>query len=136
LKPKEEKKMTDSTIIPPAPDTTPEPVVSNVIQFADFEKVDIRAGTILSAEIVPKSELLKLEVSFGPLGNRTILARIATSFTPEAVTGRQIVAVLNLEPRKMKGVMSNGMLLASERSDGVLALVSLSAVVPDGAQVG
>lgn len=137
LNPKEEKKMTDTTVAPVTPEpVAPEPVSKSVIQFTDFEKLDIRAGTIRSAELVPKSELLKLDVSFGPLGNRTILARIATSFTPEAVVGRQIVAVLNLAPRKMKGIESNGMLLASERSDGVLALVSLSAVVPDGAEVG
>jgi methionyl-tRNA synthetase len=126
--------MTDTTVTPPV--ATPEPVVSNVIEYADFEKVELRAGTIRSAEAVPKSELLKLDVSFGEHGNRTILARIATSYTPEAVTGRQIVCVLNLAPRKMKGIESHGMLLASKRSDGVLALVSLSGVVPDGAEVG
>lgn len=116
--------------------TPAEAPASSTITFSDFEKIDLRAGTIRSAEAVPKSELLKLDVSFGPLGNRTILARIATSFDPNAVVGRQIVAVLNLAPRKMKGIESHGMLLASKRADGVLALVSLSAVVPDGAQVG
>lgn len=138
LNPKEEKKMTDSTIIPGPPDTIPDPTpVSNVISFEDFEKVELRAGTVRFAEVVPKSELLKLDVSFGEqLGNRTILARIATSFTPEAIVGRQIIAVLNLAPRKMKGVESHGMLLAAKRSDGVIALASFSAVVPDGEQVG
>ncbi len=114
----------------------PATLVKEEIQFSDFEKLDIRAGTVVSAERVPKSELLKLDVSFGPLGNRTILARIATSFDPNAVQGRQIVAVLNLAPRKMKGIESHGMLFAAERSDGILALASLSAVVPDGAEVG
>lgn len=106
---------------------------SNTITIDDLIKVDMRIGTIRSAENVPKSELLKMEVSFGELGTRTILARIATSFSPEAVVGRQVVAVLNLPPRKMKGIESQGMLFAAERSDGIVALIQPSAVVPDGA---
>lgn len=119
-----------------ARDEVPVPVLKPTIEFADWAKIELRAGTIVEAEAVPKSELLKLNVSFGPLGNRTILARIGSSFDPNAVKGRQIIAILNLAPRKMKGIESQGMLLAAERSDGVLALMQPGAIVPDGAEVG
>ena len=131
--------MSETPTIPAPPETateTPAIILKPTIEFSDWEKLELRAGTIKEAEKVPKSELLKLDVSFGPLGTRTILARIGSSFDPNAVKGRQIVAVLNLAPRKMKGIESHGMLLAAERSDSVLSLVSLSGIVPDGAEVG
>lgn len=119
------------------PIETPEPIVTNTISFEDFAKVDLRIGTIFSAEKVPKSsKLLKLEVSFGPIGNRIILAGVGESFDTAALIGRQIMAVLNLAPRKMMGIESHGMLLACKRPDGVLALMMPSACVDPGSEVG
>jgi methionyl-tRNA synthetase len=106
------------------------------LTYDDFAKLDIRAGRVLSVEVVPKSKkLLKLEVSFGPvIGNRTILAGIAQAkmygevvdgaWKDSALVGAGIVAVLNLAPREMMGITSHGMLLALHLSDGNLFLIS------------
>ncbi len=84
------------------------------ITFDDFLKVDIRVGEIKSAEPVPKSDkLLRLTVDLGPLGQRTILAGIARSHKPELLPGKRVAVVVNLAPRKMMGIESHGMLLAS-----------------------
>lgn len=107
------------------------------IEFSDFQKIDLRVGRIVSAERIPKKDrLLKLEVSFGEDGNRTIVAGIAESYDPNALVGRQSIFVLNLAPRKMAGIESHGMILAAKRSDGVIALAEVSSPVADGAGVG
>lgn len=107
------------------------------LQYEDFAKLDIRVGSVLSIEAVPKSKkLLKLEVSFGPvLGNRTILAGVASALPDRLVVGQKVVAVLNLAPREMMGVLSNGMLLASHDEEDKIWLVSCGSV-PDGSDVG
>lgn len=113
----------------------------DTITYDDFVKVDLRVGTIVKAEAVPKAKkLVKLEVSFGT-ETRTIVAGIA-SMIPflldgkvENFAGRQVVAVLNLPPREMMGIQSNGMLLAAHDADGKLALASCPGA-PDGAQLG
>ncbi len=107
----------------------------DTITYDDFVKVDIRIGTVTKAEAIPKSKkLVKLEVSFGE-ETRTILAGIAQSFSPETLPGTQVVAVLNLAPREMMGVMSHGMLLAAHGKDGGLFLASCAGA-PDGAALG
>lgn len=113
----------------------------DTITYDDFVKVDLRVGTVTKAELVPKSKkLVKLEVSFGE-ETRTILAGIA-SMIPflldgkvESFEGRQVVAVLNLAPREMMGVMSHGMLLAAHGKDDSLHLASCPGA-PDGASLG
>lgn len=112
----------------------------DMISIDDFAKMDLRIGTIVKAESVPKSKLVKLEVSFGT-ETRTILAGIS-SMVPslldgkvENFAGRQVVAVLNLPPREMKGIVSNGMLLAAHGADGTLHLASCPGA-PDGASLG
>lgn len=113
----------------------------DTITYDDFVKVDIRVGTIVKAEAVPKAKkLVKLEVSFGT-ESRTIVAGIA-SMVPflldgkvENFAGRQVVAVLNLPPREMMGIQSNGMLLAAHTQDGALVLASCPGA-PDGAALG
>lgn len=116
-------------------------MAKDTIAYEDFLKLDLRVGTITSAELVPKSKkLVKLEVSFGT-ETRTILAGIA-SMVPflldakvENFAGRQVVAVLNLAPREMMGVMSHGMLLAAHGADDRLSLASCPGA-PDGADLG
>lgn len=110
----------------------------------DFYRFDLRAGTIRSIEEVPKSKkLLKLEVDFGSSGSRTILAGLAPrlesvdSVGPGTylTEGQKVVAIINLEPRTMMGLVSKGMLLASDDGTGKIVLVS-PGNVPDGAKVG
>ncbi len=113
----------------------------DTIAYDDFVKVDLRVGTITKAELIPKAKkLVKLEVSFGT-ETRTIVAGIA-SMVPylldgkvENFEGRQVVAVLNLPPREMMGIQSNGMLLAAHDADGKLSLASCPGA-PDGASLG
>lgn len=110
--------------------------MSDTITIDDFGKIDLRVGTITSAEAVPKSKLLKLSVSFGPeLGTKTVLAGIAKDFLPETLVGTQVLAVLNLPPREMKGILSEGMLLATQTAEGKLVLASCPGA-PDGAKLG
>jgi methionine--tRNA ligase beta chain len=103
----------------------------------DLFKFDIRVGTILSIDPVEKSKkLLKLEVSFGPVGTRTILAGVASAFPNRIMVGQKVVAVLNLVPRVMMGLTSHGMLLAVHDEQDQIWMVSPGGPIPDGAKVG
>jgi len=94
------------------------------VTFDDFSRVDIRTATILEAEKVPKTiKLLKLKIDTG-LDIRTIVSGIAEYYEPESIIGKQISIVSNLEPRKIKGIESKGMILMAEDKDGKLVLVS------------
>jgi methionyl-tRNA synthetase len=94
----------------------------------------LRTGKILSAQKVEKADkLLKLEVDLG-FEKRTIVSGIAMHFTPEEIIGRQVVVVVNLAPRKMKGITSNGMILMAE-SGGKLFFVNPDEDIPAGAGV-
>ena len=98
------------------------------IGIDDFMKVELRVGKVLEAEAVPKSKkLLKLLVEAGT-EQRTILAGIAEAYTPEQMVGRTIVFVANLEPRKLMGIESNGMVLAASVEGGLPTLVSVESV--------
>lgn len=102
----------------------------------DFFRFDLRAGTILTIEEVPKSKkLLKVEVDFGPTGKRTILGGIASAFPDRVMVGQKVVAVINLASRVMMGLESRGMLLATTDEDGKIWLVN-PGPVPDGSEVG
>ncbi len=105
------------------------------IQFDDFAKIDLKVGTILSAEKVEKADkLLKLEVDLG-FEKRTIVSGIALHFNPENIIGHQVVVVTNLAPRKMRGIESNGMILMADDSEGKLQFVLPSSIVPNGSGV-
>jgi methionyl-tRNA synthetase len=94
------------------------------IQFDDFAKLDLRTGTILTAEKMEKSKkLLKLSVDLG-FETRTILSGIAEHFSPEEVVGQQVVIVANLAPRVMMGIQSQGMILMADAPNGKLSFVS------------
>ena len=94
------------------------------IRFEDFTKLDLRTGTIVSAEKMPKTKkLLQLTVDLG-LEQRTVVSGIAEYFTAEEVVGRTVVLVANLAPRKLRGVESQGMILMAENENGELAFVS------------
>ena len=105
------------------------------IQFDDFAKVDLKVGTILSAEKVEKADkLLKLQIDLG-FETRTIVSGIALHFTPADIVGKQVVVVANLAPRKMRGIESNGMILMAEDNAGKLHFVKPESVINAGAGV-
>ncbi|MCW9037588.1 methionine--tRNA ligase [Altibacter sp.] len=94
------------------------------IQFDDFTKLDMRVGTILEAEKMPKAKkLLVLKVDTG-IDVRTIVSGIAESFTPEEIVGRKVTVLVNLAPRALRGVDSEGMILMTETPDGKLVFVN------------
>ncbi|HMH22671.1 MAG TPA: methionine--tRNA ligase [Puia sp.] len=105
------------------------------IVYEDFAKLELRVGTILSAEKVAKADkLLKLEIDLGS-ERRTIVSGIALHFAPEEILGRQVVVVANLAPRKMKGIESNGMILMAEDSSGKLYFVAPDEKIEPGSGV-
>lgn len=101
------------------------------ISYDDFAKLDIRIGTVLSAERVPETDkLIKCRVDFGELGERTIVSGIAEWKSPEELVGRQLPYIVNLAPRKLKGIESQGMLLAGSDESGVALLIPERSVPP------
>ncbi|HEX9651821.1 MAG TPA: methionine--tRNA ligase [Cyclobacteriaceae bacterium] len=105
------------------------------IQYDDFAKLDIRVGTILEAEVVPKSKkLLKIKLDTG-LDTRTVLSGISEQYSPEEIIGRQVCVLANLAPRKMLGLESQGMILMSEDSDGKLNFIAPSSQTGNGSQI-
>ncbi len=113
------------------------PPSTQVITIDDFVKVELRAATVLEAEKVPKADkLLRLIVDLGEPQPRQILAGIAQHYTPEEIVGRKIIVVSNLAPRKLRGLESNGMLLAaSVGDDGRPVLATFGEDVPNGARL-
>lgn len=111
------------------------PELRNEIVFDDFAKLDLRVGTILEAEAVPKSKkLLKFLIDDG-FEKRIILSGIAEHYSPEEMVGKQVTFVANLAPRKMMGTESQGMILMAEDKDGSLALLQPNKQVWNGAFV-
>ena len=110
--------------------------VKTPVTFDDFEKLDIRVGTILSCEKVKKSnKLLKFEIADG-LENRTILSGIAQYYNPEDLVGKQVCFIANFPPRKMMGLESQGMILSAVNFDGTLSIITPQREVKPGSQVG
>jgi len=96
----------------------------DLIQYEDFAKMDIRTGTILEAEKMPKAnKLLVLKVDTG-IDVRTIVSGIAESFTPEEVVGKRVTVLVNLAPRNLRGVESQGMILMTQNTEGKLVFVN------------
>lgn len=114
----------------------PEPVKANV-PFTDFEKLDMRVGTVLECTKVPKADkLLQFKIDDG-MGGRTIVSGIAQSYPdPQVLVGKQVCFVANFEPRKLRGIMSEGMIISAVDADGRLVVVSPSDAVKNGVQVG
>ena len=110
--------------------------VKPLVSFEDWEKLDIRVGTVLECERVPKmKKLLKFKIADG-LGDRTIVSGIAEHYAPEELVGKQVLFIANFAPRQFKnGLVSEGMILSAENFDGSLAVTSLLREVKPGSQV-
>ena len=105
------------------------------IEFDDFMKLDIRVGTVLECQKVPKADkLLQFKIADG-LENRTIVSGIAQHYKPEELVGKQVCFVANLAPRKLKGIVSEGMILSAENFDGSLSVVTTMKEVKPGSEV-
>ncbi|MDR1056687.1 MAG: methionine--tRNA ligase [Prevotellaceae bacterium] len=105
------------------------------ITFDEFGKMDIRTVTVLEAERVPKTDkLLKLTIDTG-LDTRTIVSGIAEYYKPEDIIGRQVCVLINLEPRKIKAIESQGMILMAKQPDGKMCMVQPSDKIINGAQI-
>ena len=111
--------------------------VKPLVSFEDWEKLDIRVGTVLECERVPKmKKLLKFKIADG-LADRTIVSGIAEHYAPEELVGKQVLFIANFAPRQFKnGLVSEGMILSAVDHDGSLAVTSLLREVKPGSQVG
>jgi methionyl-tRNA synthetase len=117
---------------PPAAAATAPPAD---VSIDDFAKIDLRAAKVLTAERVPKADkLLKLTLDVGAGETRTVVSGIAPAYTPEAMVGRTVIYLSNLAPRKIRGVLSQGMILAAGDAD-VLGLSALDRDVPPGTRI-
>ena len=110
--------------------------VKPTVSFEDWEKLDIRVGTVLECERVPKmKKLLKFKIADG-LADRTIVSGIAEHYAPEELIGKQVLFIANFAPRQFKnGLVSEGMILSAENYDGSLAVTSLLREVKPGSEV-
>jgi methionyl-tRNA synthetase len=109
--------------------------LKEVTTYDDFVKMDLRVGTILTAEKVAKADkLLKLTIDTG-IDQRTVVSGIAMHFTPEEIIGKQVTLLANLAPRKIKGIESNGMILMAEDADGKLVFVQPSRATTAGSTI-
>ena len=110
--------------------------IKDVIDFSDFEKLDLRVGHILNCEKVKKADkLLKFTIDDGSGKNRTIVSGIAKHYNPEELIGKDICFIANLAPRTLKGIESQGMILSAENFDGALSLMTLDRKVKPGSVI-
>lgn len=116
-------------------DYKPAPIKENVA-FDDFTKLDIRVGTVLECEKVPKADKLLRFLLDDGMGRRTILSGIAEYYpNPDELIGKQVCFVANFEPRKLRGLMSEGMILSAQNADGSLSVIQASREVKPGSSV-
>jgi len=105
------------------------------INYESFATMDIRTGTILTAEKVAKTKkLLKLTIDTG-IDQRTVVSGIAEFFEPEAIIGQKVSILVNLEPREIKGILSQGMILMAENPEGKLTFVQPGETFPNGSVI-
>jgi methionyl-tRNA synthetase len=132
----EQAKLLGKAVEAPAAATSAVDPPSEKIGIDDFTKVDLRVGLVLSAEPVKGADkLLHLKVDIGEPEPRTILAGIALAYKPEELVGRKVVIVANLAPRKMRGIESNGMIVAASLEGGKPVLAAFLEEVPVGARL-
>lgn len=108
-----------------------------ILEWEDFEKVRIHAGTVLSAEPFPEASkpAFKLVIDFGAQGVRTSSAQITQRYAPQDLVGRQVLAVVNFPPKRIAGFKSEVLVLGAVPEDGGVVLVGPDARVPDGTRI-
>ena len=110
--------------------------VKATVDFPTFEKMDIRVGKVLECRKVPKADkLLEFKIDDG-MGGRTIVSGIAKFYAPEDLVGKEVCFMANFEPRKLKGVVSEGMILSAQDADGRLVVIGPTVAVRPGSSVG
>ncbi len=112
--------------------------MSETIEFDDFLKVNIRTGTITSAELNPKARVpaYRIEIDFGSLGTRTSSAQITKNYQPEDLVGKQVVAVMNFEPKRIAGVKSEVLILGAVTDEHDVVLLEPTFPVGNGEAIG
>jgi methionyl-tRNA synthetase len=109
---------------------------SSLISIDTFAQIDLRVGQIVTAERIPRADkLLRLSVDLGEAEPRQLLAGIAEFYTPEALVGQRIIVVANLQPRTLRGLESQGMLLAASAADGKPLLATVPVDTPVGSRL-
>jgi tRNA-binding protein len=119
-------------------DHDPEALASPPIDFNDFLRVDIRVGTIVAAEVFEgaRKPSLKLRIDFGPgIGERRSVGQVAALYTPDALLGRQVAAVVNFPPRQIGKALSEALTLGFADERGRVVLFSPDSVVPNGSRL-
>lgn len=112
--------------------------MTETITYADFEKVDIRLGTIVEAEPFPQARkpAIKLVIDFGPeIGRKKSSAQITAHYAPETLVGRRVMGVVNFPPRQIGPFMSEVLTLGFADGDGAIVLAGVELPVPDGARL-
>jgi len=122
--------------VAPAPAAAAEAAGTAKIGIEDFGKVDLRVGVILSAERVKGADkLMHMKVDIGEAEPRTIVAGIAEAYTPSELVNRKVIIVANLQPRKLRGILSNGMIVAASVEGGKPVLAGFHEDIPVGARL-
>ncbi len=109
-----------------------------MIEFSDFQKVDMRIGTVVKAEDFPEARkpAIKLEIDFGELGVKQSSAQITKRYEPEQLIGRQVAAVVNFPPMRIAGYKSEVLVLGGMPSEGEVILLSPDDTVENGTKIG
>lgn len=105
------------------------------VSFEEFKKIDVRVGTIVQVDRVPRTErLYKILVDLGPLGTRQTVSSLVGNYEPDQLMGKRVIFLYNLRPSKFSGEVSQGMLLAAEQEDK-LALLTTDNEMPNGSRI-